>query len=482
MQLSTKIAYNTIIQIVNKILVTLLALVVFGIITRELGIEGFGTYTTIITFLSFFGIMADLGLTLVSSQMLSQSKQDDEKEILGNLLTFRLVTAILFLGVAPLAVFLFPYTQEIKYGVAITTLAFLFIALNQVLVGFFQKQLRMDKVAISEIISKIVLIVGVVISIKLNQGINGILFATVSSSAVSFLINYIFAKSLLPFKLKFDFEIWKRIMVLSWPLAITTTLNLIYLKSDTLLLSITPRESEIGIIAEVGIYGAAYKVIDVLITFPFMFAGIILPVLSAKWSSLDFNGFKKIIQKAFDIMMILAVPIIIGTQFIATEIITCVAGNDFALSGPILQVLILACGLIFFGIIPTHAIVAISKQKQLISFYLFTAITSLVGYLILIPIISYFGAAWMTVYSEAIVALAAFYLLWKYVKFIPNFKITFKALLASVIMASFIFLMIQHTRNMSIVLPISIITYFISLYLFNGINKNDILILLNKSK
>ncbi len=482
MRLSTKIAYNTIIQIVNKILVTLLALVVFGIITRELGIEGFGTYTTIITFLSFFGIMADLGLTLVSSQMLSQSKQDDEKEILGNLLTFRLVTATLFLGVAPLAVFLFPYTQEIKYGVAITTLAFLFIALNQVLVGFFQKQLRMDKVAISEVISKIVLIVGVVISIKLNKGINGILFVTVLSSAVSFLINYIFAKSLLPFKLKFDFKIWKKIMILSWPLAITTTLNLIYLKSDTLLLSITPRESEIGIIAEVGIYGAAYKVIDVLITFPFMFAGIILPILSSKWSSRDFGGFKKIIQKAFDIMMILAVPIIIGTQFIATEIVTCAAGNDFVLSGPILQVLILACGLIFFGIIPTHAIVAISKQKKLISFYLFTAITSLVGYLILIPIISYFGAAWMTVYSEAIVAFAAFYLLWKYVKFIPNFKITFKAFLASIIMASFIFLIINYTRNISIILPISIITYFVSLYLFKGINKNDILILLNKPK
>ncbi|MBI4812347.1 oligosaccharide flippase family protein [Candidatus Falkowbacteria bacterium] len=64
MTLSARIAYNTIIQIAGKIISTALGLIAVAIMTRHLGTLGFGQYTTIITFLSFFGIIADLGLTL----------------------------------------------------------------------------------------------------------------------------------------------------------------------------------------------------------------------------------------------------------------------------------------------------------------------------------------------------------------------------------------------------------------------------------
>jgi hypothetical protein len=53
--------------------------------TRELGQNGFGEYTTVITFLSFFAIIADLGLTLVTSQMINGKNKEEESVILGNL-------------------------------------------------------------------------------------------------------------------------------------------------------------------------------------------------------------------------------------------------------------------------------------------------------------------------------------------------------------------------------------------------------------
>lgn len=479
MRTSTKIAYNTIIQIINKVIVTAIGLLVVGVVTRNLGIEGYGTYTTIITFLSFFGIMADLGLTLVSSQLLS-NEEHNEKRVLGNLLAFRLFSALIFLGLAPLTVLFFPYSFEIKIGVLINVSTFLFVALNQVMIGFFQKRLRMDKVAISEIVSKIVLILSIVIAFKNNLGLYGVLYATVFSSFVSFIINFYYSKKIIPYRLHFDRDIWKKIMKLSWPLAITTSLNLIYLKSDTLLLSITPRESEIGIIAEVGIYGAAYKVIDVIVTFPFMFAGIILPVITKYWAEGNKEKLKTTIQKSFDMMMILALPIVIGTQFISKEIMIFVAGQDFILSGPILQLLIIACGLIFFGIIPTHALVAIAKQKDLIPFYVFTAITSLLGYLLLIPIISYFGAAVMTIYSETVVALTALYLTKKHLNFSPSFKTSFKAFASSLLMGVVIFLGLNFSNNLFFIISLAIISYLIILYITKTIKKEDILVLLNK--
>ena len=191
MRLSTKVAINTLVQIISKGLATVLGLAAVAIITRELGQNGFGEYTTIITFLSFFGIVADLGLTLVTIQIISQPEINQEKA-LGNLLALRLVSAVFFLGLAPIAVLFFPYAAEVKTGVAITSFSFLFIALNQILVAIFQKNLRMDKVSIAEVASRLVLLFGIIITARNDYGLNGILVATVASSLVSFLLHFFF--------------------------------------------------------------------------------------------------------------------------------------------------------------------------------------------------------------------------------------------------------------------------------------------------
>jgi len=471
MRLSTKVAYNTIVQIISKVVATALGLVAVAIMTRYLGRVGFGQYTTIITFLSFFGIIADLGLTLVTVQMISRPGVDENK-ILSNLFSLRLVSAVIFLGLAPLTVIFFPYDPIIKLGVVITALSFFFIALNQILVGLFQKNLRMDRVSIAEVISRITLVAGVAFVYYLNMGLVGIMIATVMASAISFLLHYLFSRRFARIKLYFDFAVWQEIIKKTWPLALTIIFNLVYLKADTLILSLIKSQ------AEVGIYGATYKVIDVLITMPFMFAGIILPILTASWSSNNTEQFKKILQKSFDTMAIFAIPLIVGAQFVAKDIMVLVAGKDFMDSGPVLKILILAAGIIFLGCMFAHAIIALDKQRKIIGAYIFTSLTAVIGYLIFIPRYSYFGAAWITIYSELIIALASFYLVRKYTQFLPNLKTTAKALAASLIMA----IMLHFTAdwNLFLTLSLAIIVYFIALYLFKGITKQDIMELTNK--
>ncbi|MBU4205153.1 flippase [Patescibacteria group bacterium] len=391
MRLSTKIAYNTIIQIVSKVISTALALAAVAIITRQLGQTGFGEYTTVVTYLSFFAIAADLGLTLITVQMIS--KPDiDEDYVLGNLFGLRLVSALIFLAPAPLIAVFFPYSAAMKMGIIIASFSFLFIALNQVLVGVFQKNLRMDKVSIADIVSRVFLVVGIVIVYKFNYGLLSILLVTSLSSLVNFIFHFYFSRQFTIIKLRFDFRFWQEIMIKSWPLALTITLNLIYLKTDTLLLSIVDRQSDIGILAEVGLYGAAYKVIDVLVTLPFMFAGIILPILTLSWSQGKKEEFSTVLQKSFNVMAIIAIPVSLGTQLLAKDIMTLVAGPDFSGSGKILQILILAAGMIFLGNMLAHAIIAIEKQKAVIKAYLFTAVTSVIGYLLLIPLFSFHNA------------------------------------------------------------------------------------------
>lgn len=472
MRLSQKVAYNTIIQTISKVIATVLGLATVVIMTRYLGAEGFGQYTIIITFLSFFAIVADFGLTLVTVQMISSVSRGEESRILSNLFSLRLVSAVVFLGLAPLAVLFLPYDPIIKLGVAITAFSFFFIALNQILVGLFQKKLRMDKVAIAEVVGRVVLLLGVIMVWQFDLGLIHIMTVTVFSSAISFLLHFQFSRKFARIKLSFDKLLWKKIIKKSWPLALTIFFNLIYLKADILVLSLIKSQSDVGI------YGAAYKVIDILITFPFMFAGIVLPIMTARWIAGDKQGFNNALQRSFNFMAVVAIPLIIGAQFTAKKIMVLVGSNEFADSGSVLRILILASGIIFLGCIFSHAIIAINKQKKIIGVYVFTAVTAVAGYLIFIPKYSYFGAAWVTIYSELIIALAALYIVWKYAKFLPNLKIAGKALLASLLMAIIIYFMDE--LNLFIILSAAVIIYCSAIYLLKGVTKKDVMELVKR--
>lgn len=477
MILASKIARNTVIQLVGKFISTALGLVSLALMTRYLGQAGFGEYTAVINFLSFFAIIADLGLTLVTVQMISLPGAD-EKKVLNNLFGLRLVSIILFMGLAPLVAIFLPYSAVVKTGILIAAASFLFPALSQVLIGLFQKKLRMDKAVIAENISRLVLLVGIYLAIYYKQGLNGILWATVLSAAVNFFISYLLALKFIGLKPSFDKLIWLETIKKSWPIAITIVLNLLYLKTDTLILSLV-KSSE-----EVGLYGAAYRIIDVLSTLPFMFAGIILPLLTSYWFENKKDLFKSTLQRSFDLMAIFSLPIISGAMILSRPIVVLVAGPEFAESGLILKILIFAILAIFLGCMFAHAVVAIDKQKKMIKYYLFVSISSILLYLILIPKFSYIGAALITVYSELVIAFFSAYLVWRQTAFIPSFSKVTKAILASLVIGIALYLVPNHYyynwTGLLVSLVLSSGLYFAILYSLNGITKNDLKILLNK--
>jgi O-antigen/teichoic acid export membrane protein len=152
-----------------------------------------------------------------------------------------------------------------------------------------------------------------------------------------------------------------------------------------------------------------------------------------------------------------------------------VAGKDFTAAGPVLNILIIAAGMIFLGNVFAHAIIAADRQKSIIPAYIFTAITSIIAYLIFIPRYSYFGAAWVTVYSEAVIAFFSFYIIWKYARFAPRMKIFFKALLAA--FAMFAVLRVLKEANLFLAILAGAGSYFLILYLINGITREDLSLL-----
>lgn len=465
MSLTKQIARNINIQIIGKIISTVLGLIVFGLVARYLGQTGYGQYTTIVAFLQLFGILVDFGLYIILMKKISEPGADVNR-LTSNAFTLRLFSAIIFLGLAPLVVLFFPYPSIVKIGVSVTTFSFLFITLNQLLIGLFQKNLQMGKVALAEVAGRIILLGLTYLAIILNFSLIGILMAVVLGSFTNFIITFGFSRQLAKIKLAFEWLLWKDIIKDSLPVAFSIGFNLVYFKADTIILSLFKPQSVVGI------YGASYKVLEILITFPAMFAGLILPLLAQAWAAKNLDQFKKILQKAFDSLIILAVPLALGTFFLAKRIVILVAGQNFVDSGPVLQILIFAAAIIFIGNLFGHSVVAINKQKQMLWIYLSVAIISIIGYFIFIPRFSYFGAAGMTVLTELLVTLSASILVLKATKISLSFKTLLKALAAGAVMSLLLFILSSY--NLIILIAVGMISYGLTLYLLKGISRQTI--------
>ena len=191
MNISAKIAHNTIIQVAGKIIASILSLIALMLMTRYLGPAGFGEYTTAFTFVSIFAICADFGLTLVTSRLLSVPGAD-EKKIINNLFGLRIVLALGLVGLAPFFVFALPYSRTIQLAVLIGSIAFVFPLLNQVFVGYFQKNLNLFYVALAEVLNRVVFLIAVIISIRSNFGLIGMMTGLSVAALLSFLVHFYF--------------------------------------------------------------------------------------------------------------------------------------------------------------------------------------------------------------------------------------------------------------------------------------------------
>lgn len=465
MSTTRAIAHNTIIQITGKVISVFLGLIAIGMMTRYLGQEKFGWYVTTITFLQFTCILIDFGLIPVTAQMLSEPEHDKTR-LFKNLLSYRFFTALICLIIVPLIAMFFPYPVEVKIAIAFSTISFLSVAMNQIFTGLYQTKLKMHIQVMGELVGRVVLVAGLYLMIKNHSQFLPIMAAIVVSSVSYTAVMWISASRETSVGFGFDWKIWRAITKKMWPIALAIVFNVIYLKGDIILLSLFRPQ------AEVGLYGAAYRVIDIYSQLAMMIMGIMLPLLTFNWSRNLIDKFKKHYQQSFDIIMLMAVPMLVATLILAEKIMRLVAGPDFAIAGKPLQVLSLAVFGVYLGAVFGHTAVAINRQKQVIWIFVSDAIITFVGYLIFIPKFGMYGAAWMTVFSELYAGLLLFASTRYYSKTPLQLKTFGKIVLAGLIMGLVLLVLIK--LNVFLLVLIGTLTYGACLLLFKAISKETI--------
>lgn len=465
MSTARRILENTFVQVIGKVLTALLSIAVLKIITGYLGTSGYGDYTVVYQFLAFFGIIADFGIYTITVKEMSRD-QSKIPMILGNIMGLRTLLLVLAMGLAALAVFTIPSYRDtlIPIGVLIAIVSTIFTLLNGTITSVLQVHLKMGYATIGLIIGKIISVAymaWVAYFAFTSQPVSGfyqLLWAGVVGNAVMFFITAYYVRRFTAITYRFDFPFWKKMFITSLPFGVALVLNQIYFRLDVILMTIllphTQAMADGTLVCpatmcsdqEVGLYGVAMRMLELLIIIPIYFMNSVLPVMT-RFIEEQSRRVRELIQYSFDFLAATGVPLLVGGFVLAIPIIQFISdpqfvsgqqfvyGSDYAV-----RILMFAMLFSFINSLFGFTLVVLNKQIKLMYINAGAVLFNLVGNLLVIPMWGFRGAAVTSVISEFMILVFTYHVAQKALGFHLSPRTLGKITLSSLVMGLVVWL------------------------------------------
>lgn len=457
MTVARQVAWNTIAQVIARTAVLAAAVVTTGVLTRYLGVSGYGDYVIVSVYISFFSLVFDWGIPTMVARELPRTTRP--AELLGTAISLRLALALpvgALAAAAAFAVYGGEDDRRVRLGVLIALPTILAVAASTTLSALFQARLRMDLVAAAEFVSQTVVFALILTLVAADRSFYELIAATVAAAALQAIAVFFFSRRLERFALGFDFAAWRRLVWLALPLGLAIVVATIYFRADALLLSLL-KPSE-----EVGIYGVAYRFFEVATTFSAFFMGPVFPLISAAAAHGTAEELLSLLQRSFDVLVVAAFGLVAMTVAVAPELVVVIAGEAFERSATPLRMLIAGAGALFFNSLFALTLVALNRQRTVLAISVATLVANIALNVVFIPEFSYNAAAAIASLSQLASAVGAGIVVWRTTGFSPRLRTTVRC--AAGAAATFLVLIVLDAP-LAIDVPVGLAVYAAALLL-----------------
>lgn len=420
-----------------------------------------------LAFTGIFSIFSDWGLATLTVRAVARDKSLTRKYI-GNIAVIKIVLVVVTFGLIALAINLLGYPEQTITVVYLIALSIIFGSFSNMFYSIFQAYEKMEFVSIGQLLSSALMISGAFFAI--SQGFSVVGFSFIYFVVSIIVLMYSWAICVWKFvnlRTEVDLSFWKVIIKDTLPFGFSAFFVSIYLWINTVMLSIMKGD------VVVGWYSAAYRLVYVLLFIPSAYFSSIYPIMSRLYTTSE-HSLKIGYEYSFRYMMIIAIPIGIGTTLLADKIILLIYGVEFVSSIIALQILIWAIFSSYLSHAPLFLLYSINKQKIYTYVVFVCMILNIILNIILIPKMSYIGAGVATLITE----FTAFLLLFSYIKTRQlGSPVSFRFLLKIIICALFLGLFIIYLKDLiglGLTLLGGAVAYLILLWVLHVFSEEDI--------
>lgn len=394
-------------QLLGKGVSVICGLIVLGLISRTYGREGTGIYTLSVTYISFFFLLADLGL---NSYFLPKLKED--LRIANKLFNIRFFWGVLLMIFANAILPFLPfYSKDFSVAILVSAASIVFNGVMGSANLIFQSRLKYER-SVFALSLGLIIEVPVVLFLVRNKVDVGLLAAgPMVAWFVSSVLALILVNKYSRFRIEgIDFNFFWANFKKAWPISLTLLLNIVYFRVDSFILS------SVRNFSEVGIYNLGYQIFQTALVLPTFIMNGFYPLM-IKSHQEDIKIFKKQIFSAFLLMFSLGFIGIIFTFIFANLIIKLISGPLFIDSAGVLKVLSLGFPAFFGSAVLMWVFITLKKYKTMLSVYITGLVTNLILNLVYIPKYSYTAASWVTVVSEYLILFLQMAILFRAIRY-----------------------------------------------------------------
>lgn len=373
----------------------LLKLILLVYATRILQATEYGKFTFAFAFVSLFVVFNDLGLsTIVTREFAGEKEAKGEFHSIVSLKL--LLTVAAFILIVSTSFFI---TQDpgIRKVILILGLFTLINGLSSLFYAFFQARQRMEYETFVEILEAVlVTCFGLFVLLRAPSVIN-LSYSYLAASLIALLFNImLFCWKFFRIKVFWEKPVWKKFLMMSWPLALTTLFGTFYSYIDSVMMG------HWGMITETGWYNAAQRLNFTVFYIVGLICSSFYPVLS-KFFKESKEELQKIWSYEIQLITVLFFFLVGAGIVLAPKIIAFFYGAGFLPSVLAFQILMLMVGFALYNAAFNHLLISAGQERKTFWIFLGGALVNIILNIILIPKFSLYGAAITTVISYFLV-------------------------------------------------------------------------------
>lgn len=409
MRLEKSIKTNSIIYMIRNVMNIIFPLITFKYAAVVIKANGVGAINYSSAIISYFGLIAQLGINTYAIAEGSKLRNNKEKfgKFVNNMFTLNLVSTLV--AYLCLAFTIITLSDLNEYRILLIIYSFTILSATIGMEWLFIILERFTYITVRSVIFQIVSLLMLFVFVKDETDVVWYACLTVFASSGSSILNLIYANRIVNLKVSRLNEIRRYIkpVLIIW---ISNVASLIYINADTIIIGILKGDYEVGV------YSAATKIIKAICVPITTICTVAAPSLS-ECIEKNRNGLNGMVQKIVNFLAFFIFPCMIGTFLLSNEAILLLSGSDFVPGTSAVRILVLD---IFLspvnGFLVSQILIPARKENVSMVAMVFAALGNIVLDILLIPTLGINGAAIATVLSEMIVLIVCM----RYVKNIIN--------------------------------------------------------------
>ncbi len=375
-------------------------LITFPYITRVLGVENIGMYNFCTSVISYFTLIAGLGISTFAIREGSKYRDDCEKmsDFASEVFSINAIATVISYCLLAIVIIIIPTLKgnaKILFVLS-TSIAFTTAGCEWI----FNIYEDFSYIAIRSIAFQFISMLLMFLFVKSEKDVLNYAIITVVSSSGASLLNAFSRRRYCKVLFCINSEM-KRMIIPILVLFANTIATTIYVNSDTTM---------VGAIAGnyyTGLYSVATRIYLIVKQVLSAMIVVSIPRLSALIGQKKTKEFENVGNRIINMLFVIIVPAMIGLYAIANNVVLILSGSEYVEAVPSLRILTIALFFSLFSWFYTSCVlIPCGKEKIVLKVTIFAAVANVILNLILIPIWKHNAAAFTTVIAEGISMIA----------------------------------------------------------------------------